>query len=368
MNSRNNNYLIEPARPEDGAELLQLLERLPYPGRVSLIYTRRPDAYQSFYKEGEEVRLFVCRDLKKGCIAGLGATAISDVYINKESHRVAYLFGLKLAPEYQKRFYLLPECYAHVREYLSRKKVDYTFTTILSGNEQARYLLEKDRKVMPSYEPYGRYETYALRNQFRNATSYDKKVRQANKNDIPQLVRFLNREAQKHNFFPVSRARDWTGIIDNNLTIDSVYVMEEGEEIIAVGAVWDQSSYKQYLVSGYSGTLKLVASCPWLAKLLGLPTLPSVGEIVPFYTLSRWAIKDNNPKIFDDFLNQIMTRTTRFPLCLVGVHENHPLRPRLEMRKHIRYDSHVYLVNWDKHQSSVEAFEPQAVYLECGAL
>ncbi len=368
MSSRSDKYRIEPARPEDGQELLHILERIPYPGRISLIYTRRPDAYLSFYKEGEEVRLFVCRDLKAGRIAGLGATAIRDVFINGEPRRAAYLFGLKLAPEYRGRFVLLPDCYAHLKEYLQKKDVELTFTTILSGNGNARQLLEKRRDVMPVYEPFGRYETYALRNQPVGKTGRGKKIRRANKEDIPSLVRFLNREAQKHNFFPVSRARDWAGIIDNGLAITDAFLLEEAGEIVAAGAVWDQSGYKQYVVNGYSAGLNILAGAPWLAKLCGLPPLPRPGETVRYFTLSRWAVRDNDPELFDTFLDQVMTAARDYPVCLVGVHQGHPLRERLRRRKHIRYDSQVYLVNWEQQSQAVRDLKPMTVYLECGAL
>lgn len=368
MSSRSDKYLIEPARPEDGRELLEILEQIPYPGRISLLYTRRPDAYRSFYKEGEEVRLFVCRDQPAGRIAGLGATAIRDVYINGEPRRVAYLFGLKVAPAYQGRFVLLPDCYAYLKEYLTKQNVELTFTTILSGNDQARQMLEKRRAMMPEYEPFGRYETYALRNRPGAAAMGDARIRAACKEDIPALVRFLNREARKHNFFPVSRARDWTGILDNGLTIADVHVLEEGGEIVAAGAVWDQSGYKQYVVQGYEGGLKAVAAFPWLAKLGGLPPLPKPGETVRFYTLGRWAVRDNDPDIFDGFLDQVMAAAGDYPLCLVGVHQGHPLRERLAQRKHVRYDSQVYVVNWEHNTQATREIQPLAVYLECGAL
>ncbi|MCA9403031.1 MAG: hypothetical protein KC897_04560 [Candidatus Omnitrophica bacterium] len=368
MSSRSDKYVIEPARPEDGQELLRILEQVPYPGRVSLTYTRRPDAYRSFYKEGEEVRLFVCRDRRAGRIAGLGATTIRDVYINGDPRRVAYLFGLKVAPDYRGRFPLLPDCYAYLYDYLQKKDVELTFTTILSGNDDARQLLEKKRSVMPAYEAFGRYETYALRNRPASNTASGRRIRAAVKDDIPALVRFLNREAQKHNFFPVSRARDWTGILDNGLTIADVFVMEEGAEIIAAGAVWDQSAYKQYVVNSYSGGLKLLAALPWVTRLCGLPPLPAPGETVRFYTLGRWAVRDNDARIFDTFLDQIMQSAAAYPLCLVGVHEGHPLRERLQRRRYVRYDSEVYLVNWESKSSPVNDLKPLTVYLECGAL
>ena len=42
------------ASPTDGAEILRILESAPAKGNIELLYTRRPDAYESYMKESGE--------------------------------------------------------------------------------------------------------------------------------------------------------------------------------------------------------------------------------------------------------------------------------------------------------------------------
>ena len=63
-------FLIEAAKPNDSEALLQLLEEGPYRGKISLLYTRRGNTFESFMREGQEVILLVCRDRIADRIAG----------------------------------------------------------------------------------------------------------------------------------------------------------------------------------------------------------------------------------------------------------------------------------------------------------
>ena len=53
---------IYEASPSDGREILRILESSAAKGAIELLYTRRPDAYESYMKEAGEARVFVSRD------------------------------------------------------------------------------------------------------------------------------------------------------------------------------------------------------------------------------------------------------------------------------------------------------------------
>ena len=50
------------ASAADGKEILRILESSAAQGGIELIYTRRPDAYESYKKESGEARVFVSKD------------------------------------------------------------------------------------------------------------------------------------------------------------------------------------------------------------------------------------------------------------------------------------------------------------------
>ena len=49
------------ASASDGKEILRILESSAAKGNIELIYTRRPDAYESYRKESGEARVFISR-------------------------------------------------------------------------------------------------------------------------------------------------------------------------------------------------------------------------------------------------------------------------------------------------------------------
>jgi hypothetical protein len=81
---------VYSAKPEDGKELSRILESSTNNGLVDLIYTRRPDAYESYLKEPGEPRVFVLR--KDGRIITTCAELVRDVYIGGKESKAAAEF------------------------------------------------------------------------------------------------------------------------------------------------------------------------------------------------------------------------------------------------------------------------------------
>ena len=77
------------ATPADGKEILRILESSAAKGSIELIYTRRPDAYESYMKDAKDARVFISRDGDRAI--GTCAELIRQVYIGGKSCRAAYL-------------------------------------------------------------------------------------------------------------------------------------------------------------------------------------------------------------------------------------------------------------------------------------
>ena len=56
---------IYDAKKEDGKAIARLLESPADAGLIQAVYTRRPDAYESYMKESGEPRVFVFRNEDK---------------------------------------------------------------------------------------------------------------------------------------------------------------------------------------------------------------------------------------------------------------------------------------------------------------
>jgi hypothetical protein len=114
---RSDRFVIQPATAADSAEILCLLEENVFPGNVSLIYTRRPDAYRSFMAEGKEAHLLVCRDTQEGRIAGL---AHDSRVLHRSSPEKVVSFGA-LAGSTWRTVSVLPSAYRPIIEQFVRR-------------------------------------------------------------------------------------------------------------------------------------------------------------------------------------------------------------------------------------------------------
>jgi hypothetical protein len=364
-------FTFELAAPADGQELLEVLEEASFKGNISLLYTRRPDAYQSFLHEGPQVDIVVCRDREREKIVGFGACALRQVFINGVPRTVGYLFGLRTRQEYMRKFPLLHKGYAMIPELHKKKDVPFYLTTILEENCYAQRLLEKRRASMPAYMPYGGYTVYALLSKTAQRGEIPPwQFRQAQQSDATRLITFLSEHGRRMQFFPVLQENDLQSARLPNLPLTNFHLLlNKHNEILSVGALWDQTAYKQYIVQRYGGIFKLLLPLSRAFPLFGFPALPAPGSALRFFTLSFWAVKDQNPDIFRHYLRAIIHLGSGYPFFLIGLHQRHPLRKIVEQQPHISYPSRLYLVSWENRPGMSAFVDTEMVpYLECGML
>lgn len=365
-------FTFELAGPEDGTELLEILEDAPFAGNISLLYTRRPDAYASLMHEGPQVDVIVCRDRERGRIVGFGACALRRLFVNGTPQTVGYLFGLRTRPEYQRKFPLLHKGYALIPDLHRERGVSCYLTTILEDNHYARRLLEKRRAGMPAYLPDGAYTVYTVlqRKRFWPPDFAPWRFCRAGPDDLPRLVTFLLNHGQNWQFFPHLRCEDVLNGVLPGLDAECFYLLcDSAGQIQAAGALWDQAAYKQYVLHGYGGVFRLLAPLSRACPLIGFPALPQPGTRIPFCTLSFWAVANHDPAVFHRFLRGMAYVGREYPFFLVGLHERHPFGRVVERRPHIRYRSRLYLVSWDDERDVADLLDQaRPPYIECGLL
>jgi len=366
---RSDRFVMQPATAADSAEILCLLEENVFPGNISLIYTRRPDAYRSFMAEGQEAHLMVCRDTQEGRIAALGAHAVHECLIEGRPEKVVYLFGLRFRREYMaKRVMLsLPGAYRSAIERFREQGVRYFLTVILGDNLPAQRLLTKKRSHMPRHTFLGPYHTLTFLTR-RGALSLPDscRFRRATPEDRAALEDFLTAEGGRCDLFP-SRIGDLFGR-HPELSWESFYLLTDRQgTILACGAAWDQVSYKQYIVAGYGGKLRWLQLVSPLLRPLGYPSMPKPSTMLRFFLLAFWCVKDKREEYLKWFLDGLARTAREYPYFVVGVPHAHPLGPALNGWRFLGYDSHIYLVGDHVTPDDVERLR-KSLYLECGWL
>ena len=99
--------------------------------------------------------------------------------------------------------------------------------------------------------------------------------------------------------------------------------------------LWDQSAYKQSIVRGYSGWMRIAR-----------PFLPRIGEEIRSAYAALICATDET--VFGDLLRDIinLAHTRRFAYLLVGLDARDPLLPIATRHRHYAYPSRLYLGSW----------------------
>jgi hypothetical protein len=341
------------AKPEDSNEILKVFESIDFKGGISVLYTRRPDPYKSFMHDSDKFFMPVVREKGSGKICAVGCCVIRKAFINGEIKNTGYLTGLKILPEFKKKLIKISEVYKQIFEE-TQDCVDIYYTTILKENVQVQKMLEKKRKNMPEYRLLGAYTVYCFRTgKKKNSTIYT-----LHKGFVENLNTFINKNLECFNFSPINI--DFPGIFENN-----VYTLKDDlGEIVAACAIWNQQSYKQNIVTGYSGVYRLISKLP--LKWLGYPDFPTENSTVNYGCVTCFCVKDNDLKLAEIFLGKVAENASEFSFLMFGLLETHPLADIFKKIKHIKYQSKAYTVhkNWGENRN----FDNRPINIEVGLL
>lgn len=353
-------HITCPAEEKDGQRILEILERSAAKGSLELLYTRRPDAYLSYKKESPDARVFVVKEGER--IIGTAAEIIRDVYIGGQPRKLCYVCGLKKDIHYEgavnwgKLF---------IRN-LVREDIDCYFCSILSDNDTARKLFEKKRRRTMNMELLQPYTTYML-SPFQKFKAEERgyTFRQAQQGDEGRLLSFLNTAGRKKDFFPVLEQLDRF----EGLRVTDFYILEDRHGIVAAGALWNQSSYRQYIVKKYHGIMKLARAFNPLLKLLGYIQLPRENECINFPMLSFVTGRDDREEYYVSFLSHIAPEIKKnYGMFVVGATGNSTANRVYKKLKSIHFDSGIYMIDFILGNGRKLEIDKESLWLECGLL
>ena len=347
------------AHPSDGKEILRVLESSAAKGSIELIYTRRPNAYDSYIKDAKEAHVFVSRNEER--IIGTCAELVREVYIGGEICRAAYICGLKKDAEHSGSI-----GFGHgiIRE-LQHDDVDFYFCSVVADNADARRMFEKSRCVLEMKQIAG-YKTYILNPKVKiKSPKHTLVFRRATVEDEEKVVHFLNTEGKKRDMFPVVKTLNEFC----NLNIEDFYVLMDGEEIVATAALWNQTEYKQYVVKRYGRWMKLARVCNPLLSAFQYIQLPKENEPLHFPMLSFFLSKNDSEDNYRIFLSEIKREIAKeYGMFVVGLSEGHFAAAIMDRLPSINFETKLYEVTFPWSNQIYKTPNPQTAFFECGLL
>ena len=353
MSCPNNRFELSLACPEDSSGIQAVFDDVVFEGNIAVHFSRAPDPLRSLQNDGESVVVPIVKEISTGKIVGVGGCVNRTAYVNGKPSATAYLTGLKTLKSYQGRIPFIRKAYDLIHKNTAQANPLY-YTTILKNNTQAIKLLEKPRKGMPAYKYIGDYTVYCMGSN--RAAALNNSAYIFEKGNAAGLADFYAEHLPKYNLAPQSERL-------YGLTQSDFYTMRDNDgSILAACAVWNQQSYKQYIVKGYKGPYNILSLLP--TKLFGYPGLPKAGAPANYASIALLIMRDENLEIARQFLRLVLSYEAQYSFLMIGLFENHPARPVLEEMRHIRYESRVYIVDF----GSSPILDTRAVMLEVGSL
>lgn len=347
------------ASANDGKEILRILESSAAKGNIELIYTRRPDAYESYMKEAGQARVFISRNGEHA--VGTCAEVIREVYIGGRVCRAAYVCGLKKDADYDggigfgSRF---------IRD-LQRDNIDFYFCSVVAENTDARRMFEKSRRLLEMRQTVG-YKTYILSPKIKvKAKKHSFTFRRATEDDKEILIDFLNAEGKKKDMFPVIKSFDEF----YNLGIEDFYLLLDGERIVATAALWNQTEYKQYVVKRYGRIMKIARIFNPLLSAFRYIKLPKENQSLDFPMLAFFLCKDDNTENYMIFLNEIKRKISKkYGMFVLGLSDGHFARPFADKLPSISFETMLYEIKFPWSEQTYKTPNSQNSFFECGLL
>jgi len=330
-----------------------VFDDVTFEGKIAVHFSRGPDPYRSFQKDGERVVAPIAKETQTGKIIGIGACLNRTEYLNGSPGATGYLTGMKLLQSHRGRAPFIRAAYDLICEQ-NRQANPLYYTTILKNNVQAIKLLEKRRKGMPDYRYIGGYTVYCMGAGWMAARGDGGYIFE--KGNPAGLADYYSKHLPKYNLAPQNERL-------YGLSQSDFYTLRNRDShILAACAIWNQQDYKQYIAKKYQGLYRALPLLPY--KLLGYPSLPKVDVVANCASIALLVVRNENPEVARRFLRLVLSNERRYDFLMLGLFENHPLRPVLEKMRHIRCESRVYTVDF----GGSPTLDDRAVMLEVGHL
>lgn len=372
--ARKGRIRFDVARRTDDAEIRRLLRENPMRGQITISMEREPHYFADADLPGEAKQTIVARDGERLVCAGCCTTR--QRFVSGQACRVGYLGGLRLDAGYAGRFDIVRRGYEFFRELQANAPADFYFTSIAADNQRARKFLERGVSKMPFYEFLGEFMTLLLPvscGRWRAETSASRTNQDAaTPPDMDELATRLNEHNQAYQFAPYWSAEELSALGTLGLRSGDFRNVSKKGQPAGCGALWDQRSFKQSVIRGYSGwlatTRPLINS---VARIVGAPRLPAVGQTLASAFASHLAIRPEEPNALIHFLANLrdVARERGLEFLTLGYAASDPrLSTVCSSFRCRQYCSRLYIVHWPEiggttHKLDARILAPEVALL-----
>ena len=342
------------------------------PGRIRVAFEREPDFSLGCHVTGDDCRIVVARTANEGKVAGVACRSVRRLYVNGSEQRLGYLSQLRIEERYRGRW-LVSRGFSMLKQLHDEDPLPAYLVSIVDGNDEAMgVLIRNRRKIFPVFREVAEYRTLAIATgSARPPLRCDASISPASTRDLGEIAAFLQIQGARRQFFPLWTNESLRSLAAFGLPIEDLLVARRNGEIAGVAGLWDQSSYKQTVVHGYSGWLKAAAPIyNWGAPRLGRSALPRPGEKLHSAYAALICIANDDKAIFAPLLRELhnLASMRQLDYLLIGLDARDPLLDVARECKHISYPSHLYLAEWPDGGRFHEQLDNRPTYVDIATL
>lgn len=283
---------FQVATAADDEAIRRLLRDNPMRGSVSVSFEREPSYFDGANIAGGRDQTIVVRKGEK--LVCIGRCIRRECWLNGRPQDVGYLAELRLDAGARGRFGIIRDGFRFFHEQERHSPAGFYFTSIAADNERARRLLESGARGLPQYSFLGELDTLLIAVP-RSLPKTAPRIERMKDEHIKEVLILLSKHGRKF-----SLAVHWTKARLQSLAsggASDLFVMKEGDEIVACGGLWDQRSFRQTVIRGYSRALNLARPIMnWASRLFGGMQLPAVGATLPQVFLTPFVVGPSLPE------------------------------------------------------------------------
>lgn len=294
---------IRKAAQADNAALLALARQAPMDAKLAVNIDRSPDYFSLAGLQGNDPAIFVAE--KDGKLIGAVGISFRDVYFKGEKIRIGYIGGIKIDHTCGNSFVAF-RLMKHVAEYLSDTPVKFGVILVMGENRAMNALLS-GRAGIPPFDRIAGYRVkYLFPCRFQRS-SHNYTCRHAIRSDIPRLSELFRRFYDNYELAPRWNDRYLLSLYkEPDYNLENTWLAMNGEKIVAVVTLWDQSAFKNTVVSRYAGKYSLLYNALRPSKLL-----PPAGRSLSEICIRHLVFDEKYPDVARYLLKWILKHQTR---------------------------------------------------------
>lgn len=363
--------LLRKAVKEDDNKLRNFCRTHNSEGLIEFGLERDPSFLDALEVEGDVNDVMVAMDLAKDKVVGMALRSEKKCYVNGVPTQLGYINGLRISETYRNGL-MLSRGYQFLKKLHQQSNCSAYLTTIFEDNLKAQEILTSKRGKLPTYYDIGCYHTIVFKPvKFKSTLEKKLIIRRARMVDIGEIVRFLNQEGRRRQFFPLYETYHFeknSGLL-RGLLIENVVLAYRNGKLVGMMALWDQTGFRQWKIKKYKKALRyLIPFINAFAWAQRKPFLPKAGETINYKILSLVCVKNDDSLVFNALLKEILNKLEQEEIYLaIGFHDSDPLLKTFPLPK-VTFKSHLYLVYWDDNDTFAASLDERYPYLELGSI